>query len=304
MSKIVVKISAGLGNQLFMFANAFALSKIKNSTLIIDDKSGFFRKKETTLERTFGLNKFNISHKSFSNKSFYNNFFSHFLRKFFVFFDKFKNKKKFLIEHKINKIKTTNFKKIDLTNYSSNFEVLGHYECEKYFLNYRKDLQNLLIPNINLFNNSQKELHEKFKSMLISTNSISIHVRCNGYFGPAQKNYKKFDEIKISSQILYIKKAISYFNNIIDDPKFFIWSNNLNLVKEYFDNKIYTFIETSNRITDFSLFQYCNHFIVSPSTFHWMGAWLNNNSKKICIRPENMNPSNNLDFWPNDWIKI
>ena len=73
---------------------------------------------------------------------------------------------------------------------------------------------------------------------------------------------------------------------------------------EYFDNKIYTFIETSNRITDFSLFQYCNHFIVSPSTFHWMGAWLNNNSKKICIRPENMNPSNNLDFWPNDWIKI
>ena len=304
MSKIVVRISAALGNQLFMFANAFALSKIKKSTLIIDDKSSYFRKKETTLDRFFGLNKFNIPQEYFSNKNFYNNFFSNFLRKVFIFFDKFKKKKKFLIEHKINKIKTTNFKEINLENYTSNIEIEGHYECEKYFLNHRKDLQKLLIPNINLFNNSQKKLHDKYKLMLVNSNSISIHVRCNGYFGPAQTNYKKLDEIKVSSQILYIQKGISYFNKTIDEPKFFVWSNNINLVKEHFGNKIFTFIETSDKICDFSLFQYCKHFIVSPSTFHWMGAWLNGNSKKICIRPENMTPSNNLDFWPNKWIKL
>ena len=304
MSKIVVKIGAALGNQLFMFANAFALSKIKKSTLIIDDKSSYFRKKEITLDRVYGLNKFNIPQEYFSNKNFYNNFFSNFLRKVFIFFDKFKKKKKFLIEHKINKIKTTNFKEINLENYTSNIEIEGHYECEKYFLNHRKDLQKLLIPNINLFNNSQKKLHDKYKLMLVNSNSISIHVRCNGYFGPAQTNYKKLDEIKVSSQILYIQKGISYFNKTIDEPKFFVWSNNINLVKEHFDNKIFTFIETSDKICDFSLFQYCKHFIVSPSTFHWMGAWLNDNSKKICIRPENMTPSNNLDFWPNKWIKL
>ena len=73
MSKIVVKISAALGNQLFMFANAFALSKIKKSTLIIDDKSSYFRKKETTFDRVLGLNKFNIPQEYFSNKNFYNN---------------------------------------------------------------------------------------------------------------------------------------------------------------------------------------------------------------------------------------
>ena len=25
---------------------------------------------------------------------------------------------------------------------------------------------------------------------------------------------------------------------------------------------------------------------------------------KICIRPKNINPSNNLDFWPESWISI
>jgi hypothetical protein len=37
-----------------------------------------------------------------------------------------------------------------------------------------------------------------------------------------------------------------------------------------------------------------------------MGAWLNKNKNKICIRPKNINlkPSHNNDFWPNSWIEI
>jgi hypothetical protein len=25
---------------------------------------------------------------------------------------------------------------------------------------------------------------------------------------------------------------------------------------------------------------------------------------KICVRPKNINPSNNKNFWPENWIKI
>ena len=57
---------------------------------------------------------------------------------------------------------------------------------------------------------------------------------------------------------------------------------------------------------DFYLFSLCKHFAVGGSTFHWMGAWLNNNKNKICLRPKNivLNPSKNKDFWPSNWIKI
>ena len=48
----------------------------------------------------------------------------------------------------------------------------------------------------------------------------------------------------------------------------------------------------------------CKHFAVSPTTFHFWPAWLSNYKHKICLRPKNLNPSNNKDFWPESWIKI
>ena len=44
--KLIVRIAEGLGNQLFMYANAYALSKDLNYTLYIDDKSGFIKTRE------------------------------------------------------------------------------------------------------------------------------------------------------------------------------------------------------------------------------------------------------------------
>ena len=42
---IIAKISEGLGNQLFMYANAYALSKKNDFELLIDPYSGYYQKK-------------------------------------------------------------------------------------------------------------------------------------------------------------------------------------------------------------------------------------------------------------------
>ena len=34
------------------------------------------------------------------------------------------------------------------------------------------------------------------------------------------------------------------------------------------------------------------------------GAWLNENPGKICVRPKNINQSNNNKFWPDYWLAI
>jgi hypothetical protein len=88
------------------------------------------------------------------------------------------------------------------------------------------------------------------------------------------------------------------------NPKFFIWSDDIKLIKKYFNPSIFEFINTNDDIHDFYLFSFCKHFIVSPSSYHWMGAWLNKNENKICLRPNCMTPSNNINFWPEKWIKI
>ena len=61
--KIVVKIAAGLGNQMFMYANAYTLSKKYSLNLTIDNTSGYFQKKNRTLSREYRLDIFNISSK-------------------------------------------------------------------------------------------------------------------------------------------------------------------------------------------------------------------------------------------------
>ena len=90
------------------------------------------------------------------------------------------------------------------------------------------------------------------------------------------------------------------------NPKFLLWSNDFTDLEKYFPtNKFLYVINSENKIlNDFYLLTQCKYFIVGPSTFSWWGAWLSNNENKICIRPKNINPSNNLDFWPESWISI
>ena len=46
--KIIVKVAAGLGNQMFMYANAYSLAKEIGYDLYVDNTSGYFQKKNTT----------------------------------------------------------------------------------------------------------------------------------------------------------------------------------------------------------------------------------------------------------------
>ena len=50
--KIIVQISEGLGNQLFMYAHAYSMAKKLNYELLIDNKSGYSSKKNSMRKHT------------------------------------------------------------------------------------------------------------------------------------------------------------------------------------------------------------------------------------------------------------
>ena len=306
--KLIIQIAEGLGNQLFMYAFAYSLSKKLNYNLYIDNKSGYSRNKNLLRDHQFYmLNNFNITSNIAPANLIYDTPFKLFLKKFKLFFDNFLKKKKFLIEEQIrmkNKKIVQEFINLDKSKVSDSLYLQGNFENHKYFFEYKDDLCKIFTPKNELIEKSNT-LIDKIKN----SNSISLHIRRNRFSD--QHKFKTSENIQKSD--IFVENIINYINNSIDfietkvsNPEYFIWSNDhidINNVLSKLKIKKYTIVN-NNVINDFNLFRYCKHFIVGPSSFHWWGAWLNNNPNKICIRPSKINPSNNKNFWPDDWMSI
>ena len=294
---ITVRIAEGMGNQLFMYANAYNLSKKFNYDLLIDNKSGYFKNKNSL--RTYQLNNFHVAENLANSKNRFDTYLKDLNRKILKKVDKFLNFKKFLLEKK-DSLKKTSFYKINLDKYSNKIFLEGHFESEKYFYEYKKNLKTIFKVRENLINNKNNYVDD-----LTRNNSVSICIRQNRYSEGKFKNDHKSSKFT-KDTIEYVDRAVKYVKQKVNNPKFFIWSNDLSNLNEYFNKSEFTFIDNQENkaLNDFHLFSYSKHFIVGPTSFHWWGAWLNDNPDKICIRPSNINPSNNKDFWPNSWVNI
>ena len=299
--KIITKISEGLGNQLFMYANSYSLCKKNNFDHYIDTLSGYYQKKHIY---DFVLDRFSISALKASKEFSFENPYKNFLKRILIFIDKFSKNKKFYFEKKDSN-KVSEYSPLNFDKAYNHFFIDGNFESEKYFIDYRNDLLNEFdIKNKDQFSDN------KYLDIIKKHNVVSICVRQNRF---SERVNNKFSSENLNKSLLFVKetinyinKAIEYFNKRIDNPKYLIWSNDFDNLDKYFDTKKFIFVMNSEDkvLTDFFLLTQCRYFIVGPSTFHWWGAWLSNFDDKICVRPNNLNPSNNKDFWPEKWTII
>ena len=110
-----------------------------------------------------------------------------------------------------------------------------------------------------------------------------------------------------SDQIDYVHKAISYFKGKLNSPVFFLWSKNIEDLRNRLKFRDIIFINNEHikddidRIhCDLFLMTNCKHFAVIPSAFNWWGCWLSNNKNSIILRPNN-SYFTNLDIKNKDY---
>ena len=204
---------------------------------------------------------------------------------------------------KINNKKTSFFEKFDYKSFSEKLYVEGNYECEKYFIDYRDDIIKKLSVKKNLIKSS------KYKNLLSNSNSVSIHIRRHKYSEQLheKKEIKRRDKSEMFTKdtISYIKNSINYMEKKLNNPKFFIWTNDFTGIENNFDPDKFTYVKNNDSINDFHLFSFAKHFIVGTSSYHWWGAWINTNQNKICTKPPSkINPSDNIEFYPSKWIDV
>ena len=204
-NNIIVQISEGLGNQLFMYAHAYALSQKLGKELLIDNTSGYYKDKNLLRpHQKYMLNFFQINNNLAPFNYRYDNFTKNILKKVFIFFDKFNKNKKFIIEQidKVNGQKIARNYILDNIKFNKNFYINGNFENMSYFSQYRNDLIKLFSPKKDFINDNKLII-----SKLNESNSVSIHIRRNRYSD--QKNFNnqnnRIKSEKFTNDILHYK---------------------------------------------------------------------------------------------------
>ncbi len=305
---LIIRISNGLGNQLFMYASAYGMSKKLNRKLLIDNESSF---KSTKNISDYLLNNFNITSEIASDRYKFISLYGYLKRKFLLKTDLFRKKKFFYLEKK-NLEKITNYNDDFLNKFfNNNMYVEGYFESEKYFFNYKNSLLNeFKFKNPDIYQNNL------YFNNISKSNSVALCIRQNRYIEGLNNNNeinrKKSWDFTLE-QVEYINKSVQIIKSKISNAKFFLWSNDFQNLKSNFFNFDYQNInlnETNDsvdkRILGLYLLTNCKHFVVTSSSFNWWGAWLSANENKIIVRPSHFKnfTFNNKDLWPDKWLSV
>ena len=310
--KIIIRLSNELGNQMFMYASSLGISKKLNRSLLIDDETSFSSKKNIS---RYGLNNFKITSAIASSNYKFLGTTGYIKNAILKKIDVFKKNKKFFTEYKDNYKLTYYNTDIFTKNFSNTIYLQGHFETQKYFFDIKDDIYNEFK-----FKDEEKFKKSPFYTQLNKENSVAICIRQNRFSEGVGKKDSVENLIKSvnfsKEQITYINKSIEFFKSKINNPIFYIWSNDFNeLNNSLFTDKIIKVIHSENIDTSidkrglnlFLLTQCANHIVI-PSSFNWWGAWLSQKKNKTILRPSNsfftVFKVNNKNFWPDNWTKM
>ena len=97
-------------------------------------------------------------------------------------------------------------------------------------------------------------------------------------------------------------------NQRITMPHYYIFSNDINWVKENFNFQSVTYVTHNSgkdSWKDMFLMSNCKYNIIANSSFSWWGDWLNRNKNNIVVSPTRfLNNDTISDIYPSHWIKI
>lgn len=173
--------------------------------------------------------------------------------------------------------------------------VNGYFQSEKYFKGYEDLLRNTFSYRLPILKKKD------YVQQLINRNSVCISIKVEHNVG-----HPAFDVCDKS----YYNRAIDYINKHIENPLFFICSDNVQYVLDHFiDANKYDFIcqESGLAVSDaLAIMGTCKHFIIGNTSFGWWAQYLSNNPNKIVIAPNHWyrNPNVVCDIYQKDWHLI
>ena len=297
---VTVFLRGGLGNQMFQYAAGFSLAKKRNDALSLDTVllNDRFPRPGFTY-RTYDLDLFSINPRLTKLSLLSGRIPLPGLWLGMDFIDmevKVATGKKTIIREKeiIKSDKSVFFQKEDVI-------LWGFWQSESYFEDYKDDVRTVFSFRFPLLG-AATVLAEEIKN----SESVAIHVRRGDYL--SKKNRKLY----VVTDIDYYKRAISYIGKKINNPRYFVFSDDMEWCKKNLRlpaSAVYADAASSGEKggDHLQLMSLCKHNIITNSSFSWWGAWLNKNKEKIIIAPQRWYTDpfpTSVDIVPGSWIKL
>lgn len=187
--------------------------------------------------------------------------------------------------------------------------LTGYFQSEKYFMDVEEQVRRAFTFSEGIWKGQDEEIRRKMQNFLgqiQGCESVSVHVRRGDYL-------EKEEIYGGICTVAYYKSAIEYMQRKRKESRFFLFSNDPEWVREWVnanyrgDNR-FVIIEGTQEETgylDLFLMSRCKNHIIANSSFSWWGAWLDENPRKRVIAPAKW--ANNQEFVDIYWegmIKI
>lgn len=294
---IIVKITGGLGNQLFQYSFGRYLSMKFESEVKYDIQTNY--DSSNISNRNVGLSNFNIHLKIATNYEIYK--FKFFKNTIFARIERKMVQKIPILNRNlfVQKFKT---KRNSAIQYYDNCYYDGYWQSENYFKEISSILKSELVSNFNpILSTDSSIILEKIRK----SNSVSVHIRRGDYI-----SNKPNRKIFFNCPLKYYETSINYVTTRISDPIYFLFSDDIEWINKMFIGEQYRIVSNNFNSPEVDLFLMCNckHNIIANSSFSWWGAWLNQHPEKIVIAPKQWYKGKykdkSKDLIPPEWIQI
>jgi len=283
----IVKLMGGLGNQMFQYMFGQYLSKKYNEKIYYDVEFFKHYSESEKLEiRNIELLKFNFDIEIVDYKKYP-----------FLNYNNRKEKFIYLLKGLLSLNRNT-FNFVSDSKFTLISKVLSIFFRNNYYIGYWQAYRYILDLEFKL-KDSQNLINTKVKEKILNSNAVSIGVR--------RGDYVKLGAI--ICDIEYYKKAINLIDKKLDNPVFYIFSDDIEWCRKNIKLSDKYFFVEANKDTPFEnmeLMSLCKHNIISNSTYEWWGAFLNKNKQKIVIYPKKWKfyETKKNKLIPSEWIKI
>jgi len=278
---IFIRLKGGMGNQMFQYAFGLKLANKLNTNLKIDLSSLLDRSKGDFVYRNYDLDIFKLKGNFLNNPKLLQTIYQTKSRAVTKLIEKWVlNGKKHIKEIDFH------FQEDFIATASMKNIYEGWFQSHLYFQGVEEQIRNAFQFNEAILDSS-KTLLDKIKA----SNAICLNVR--------RTDFLKVDNLN-TTNLNYFINAAKHMASIVDNPVFFIFSDDIkwcqeNIKLEY-PIEIVGHEHKGRKFGNYlQLMIACKHYIIPNSSFAWWAVWLNENLDKKVIAPKKWFNDDNFD---------